>query len=140
MRNKHNSTRHYCSLNLFFFIPLKYYGYKQNKNYIITHRMISSWNSLSKASLGSSFITGLFLIFLALFAYLKQSEKNDKPINIRNKTWISQLITTFLVAIYFYKRNYQQISPECSECFLIIVISWSNVGHHYSSSIASKRI
>ena len=39
-----------------------------------TYLAISSWNSLNKASLGSSLILGLFLMFFALFAYLETVE------------------------------------------------------------------
>lgn len=38
-------------------------------------RMISSWYSLNSASLGSSLILGLFLMFLARFAYLEASTR-----------------------------------------------------------------
>ena len=38
----------------------------------VSYLAISSWNSLSKASFGSSLIFGLFLMFFALFAYLCQ--------------------------------------------------------------------
>ena len=42
---------------------------------VIRYLAISSWNSLSRASLGSSLIFGLFLMFLARFAYLHIQKK-----------------------------------------------------------------
>ena len=52
---------------LLFFLPLP--GFPWSAAF---SRAISSWNSRSSASLGSSLIFGLFLMFFALFAYLSK--------------------------------------------------------------------
>ena len=44
----------------------------------VLYLAISSWNSLSKASFGSSLIFGLFLIFFARFAYLLQAKEYNR--------------------------------------------------------------
>ena len=61
-------------LKTFWNSPMILHNYIRISSVYITNLAISSWNSLNKASLGSSLIFGLFLIFFALLAYLKLNQ------------------------------------------------------------------
>ena len=65
-----------------------------------TYLAISSWNSLNKASLGSSLILGLFLMFFALFAYLETVEI-EKVSHVTRKP-------------VFWVCNQVRLKPVCS--------------------------
>lgn len=71
----------------------------------------SSWNSLSKASFGSSLITGLFLMFFALLAYLCVGGVMQELISV------SKILHTWLWSGFHHSCNWPD--PTIIHCTYI---------------------